>query len=54
MRLAALADPVARDLVEQRYLWDGGVRLAPGRLATLLPGFVATDADQAIARTLAR
>lgn len=54
LRLRALADPDARELIEQRYLWDGGATLAPGRLAALLPDFGPTDAGQAIARSLAR
>lgn len=48
VRLRALADPAARDLLEQRYLWDDGVMLEE----RLPADFVPTPLDQAIALTL--
>lgn len=53
LRLRALTDPGARDLLDQRYLWDDGILLAPGRLGDLLPEFKPTPLDRAIALTLA-
>lgn len=49
-RLRALGDPAVRDLLDERYLWDAGVTLAPGSAADFVP----TPLDRAIAATLAR
>jgi len=54
VRLRALVDPAARDLLDQRYLWDDGAGLAATRLPGLLPEFVPTAIDQAIALSLDR
>lgn len=48
VRLRAMLDPVARDLLEQRSLWDEGAMLADG----WLPDFVPTPLDRAVALTL--
>ncbi len=53
VRLRALVDADAADLLDQRYLWDDGILLAPGKLGALLPEFKPTPLDRAIAQTLA-
>ncbi len=53
LRLAGLADPVMRELMEMRYLWDGTVELDGAHFRRLLPDFRSTPLDQAIRAALA-
>lgn len=54
LRVAAPFWPMGRGLLEMRYLWSMPHRLDGGRLATLLPGFRATDPLTAVAAALDR
>ena len=53
IRLRGWFDPVAREVLELRYLWDNAVILDGARLARALPEFIATPIDEAINTTLA-
>jgi nucleoside-diphosphate-sugar epimerase len=46
-------DPVAREVLELRYLWDNAVILDGTRLARILPEFMPTPLDEAISATIA-
>ena len=52
-RLLATVDPVVRELMEMRYLWDEAVILDGAKLRRLLPGHVDAGLDAAVAATLA-
>lgn len=52
LRLAALFDPVLRELRELRYLFDEAVVIDDPRRRQLLPGFAATPLEQSIDETL--
>jgi nucleoside-diphosphate-sugar epimerase len=52
LRLAGLADPVVRELLELRYLWDESVILSGDKLGRLLPDYRDTPLQTAIAETL--
>lgn len=53
LRLAAPFWPMGREVVEMRYLWSRPHRMEDPRLAALLPDFVATPAEAAVAAALA-
>lgn len=53
LRLAALTDPAARELLELRYLFDDPVVLTGNRLQVLVPDFRPTAPERAIAATMA-
>jgi len=53
LRLAALADPIARELLELDYLFDEAVILDDAERRRLLPGFRQAPLAEAIAATLA-
>jgi nucleoside-diphosphate-sugar epimerase len=52
LRLAGFFDPVARELLEMRYLFDRSVIIDDPRRRTLLPDFQRTPIEDAIATTL--
>lgn len=52
LRLAALFDPVLRELRELRYLFDEAVVIDDPRRRQLLPDFAATPLEQAVDETL--
>ncbi|MDP2494675.1 sugar nucleotide-binding protein [Shimia thalassica] len=52
LQLLAWAWPMARCLCEMRYLWNTPHSLSHERFEQLLPGFVHTPAEQAIARAV--
>ena len=52
-RLLGMVDPVVRELMEMRYLWDDSVILDGAKLRRLLPGHVDARLDSAVAATLA-
>jgi nucleoside-diphosphate-sugar epimerase len=54
LRLAAPVAPMLRCLVEMRYLWDMPHRLDDARFRALLPDFVATPPDRALAAQIGR
>jgi hypothetical protein len=53
VRLMGLYNPVARELLELRYLWDRSLVLSDEKVRRLLPGFVQTPIEDAIKTTLA-
>ncbi len=53
LRIARPFWPMARGLLEMRYLWDMPHRLDPGPMARLLPGLVETPAPEALRAALA-
>lgn len=53
LRLAGLFDPVVRELIELRYLFDKSIVIDDPRRQVLLPHFRWTPIEQAIADTLA-
>ncbi len=53
LRLVALADPMARELLELDYLFDEAVILDDPERRRLLPGFRQAPLAEAIAATLA-
>lgn len=53
LRLAAPVWPMGRLLLEMRYLWSMPHRLSGQRMASLLPGFRATDPLTAISQAVA-
>ncbi len=52
LKVAGLLKPVARELLELRYLFEQAVILEGSRLRQLLPGYVDTPLDEAIRLTL--
>ncbi|WP_020041478.1 hypothetical protein [Salipiger mucosus] len=48
LRLAAPVWPMARHLLEMRYLWDMPHRIDPAPFETLLPGFASTPPEDAL------
>lgn len=52
IRLASPFWRLGRELLEMRYLWDHPHSLEAARFSELLPEFVATDFDEAIAEVL--
>jgi len=53
LRAASLVDPVLRELMELRYLFDSAVIIDDPRRRALLPDFSGTPLQTAIAETLA-
>ena len=53
LRLAGVFSPMARELLELRYLFDRAVVLDDGKLRRLLPDFEDTPLDTAIRETIA-
>ncbi len=53
LRLAALVNPVVRELMEMRYLFEHAVILDGARLRALLPDYADTPLDDAIRATVA-
>jgi nucleoside-diphosphate-sugar epimerase len=54
LRMIAPFSPMMRCLLEMRYLWDMPHRLDGARFAALLPGFVDTPPDRALAAQIGR
>jgi nucleoside-diphosphate-sugar epimerase len=52
LRAVALFDPLVRELMEMRYLFDRSVIIDDPRRQALLPDFQHTPAEQAISQTL--
>ncbi len=53
LRMVALFDPLMRELLEMRYLFDNTVIIDDPRRRELLPDFQATPLDEAVRATLA-
>jgi nucleoside-diphosphate-sugar epimerase len=52
LRLVALFSPLIREVMEMKYLYESTVLIKGPRFHALLPDFVATPTDQAIAETI--
>jgi nucleoside-diphosphate-sugar epimerase len=53
LRMVALVDPLMREVMEMRYLFDRAVIIDDPRRRELLPQFTGTPLDQAVRDTLA-
>jgi len=53
LKLLGLVQPLMREVVEMRYLWDLPHRIDGGKLSAALPEFVPTPTDKIIARAIA-
>jgi len=52
LKLVALFDPLIREVLEMKYLFESTVLIEGPRFHELLPGFQATESDVAIRQTI--